>query len=82
MVGYVFWQANALLSAPPPPVPQMMGTDPDRATNAGLVLGASLAALLQKLLILLVMCVVGSVFGSQGIRMLFAAWNTKPADTS
>ena len=77
MIYYVFARANTLLTAPPPPVPQVVGVDPNGATNAGLALGASVTALIKQLLILLVMCVAGSVFASQGIRMLFAAWNTK-----
>ncbi|MBC8141812.1 MAG: hypothetical protein H7Y38_10280 [Armatimonadetes bacterium] len=79
MVAYVFWRANALLAAPPPTVPQVTGTDPNGATNAGLALGADIKDFLKQLLVLLLMCVVGSVFGSQGINILFAAWNAKPA---
>ncbi len=79
MIGYVFLSANTLLSAPPPPVPQI-GTGENAATQAGLELGNSLAYLLRQLLILLLMCAVGSVMASQGIKMLFAAWNTRVSD--
>ena len=78
MVAYVFGQANGLLNAPVPTVPHVVGTDPDAATNAGLALGADVTAFVKRLLVLLVMCVIGSVFASQGIKMLFAAWNAKP----
>ena len=78
MVVYVFLQANALLAAPPPAVPTVAAGDPDAATKAGLALGADITGFLQRLLVLLVMCIVGSVFASQGVGMLFAAWNTKP----
>ncbi len=81
MVGYVFWRANALLAAPAPTVPQVVGTDPNAATNAGLALGADIKDFVKQLLVLLVMCLVGSVFGSQGISILFAAWNAKPTVT-
>lgn len=79
MIAYVFSYANSLLAAPPPPVPQI-GTGDNAATQAGLQLGTSLVNLLGKLLILLAMCVFGSVFASKGIQMLFAAWNTKVKD--
>lgn len=78
MVGYVFWRTNALLAASPPTVPQVTGTDPNGATNAGLALGADIKEFLKQLLTLLLMCAVGSVFGSQGIKILFSAWNAKP----
>ncbi len=80
MIAVVFGYANTLLSAPPPPVPTV-GTGPNAATVAGLTLGTSVVALLQKLLVLLVMCVVGSVFASQGVRILFAAWNARAPDS-
>lgn len=79
MVAYVFLKANALFAAPTPTVPQVTGTDPNGATNAGLALGADISGFLKQLLALLVMCIVGSVFSSQGIKMLFSAWNAKPA---
>jgi hypothetical protein len=79
MIAFVFTYANTLLSAPPPPVPQV-GTGDNAAAAAGMQLGAPLVSLLQKLLILLVMCVAGSVFASKGIQMLFAAWNTKASE--
>lgn len=77
MIAFVFMYANTLLSAPAPAVPQV-GTGPNAVSAAGLQLGTSMANLLMKLLILLVMCIAGSIFGSQGIKILFAAWNTKP----
>lgn len=76
MIAFVFSYANGLLSAPPPAVPKI-GPGEQAATQAGLQLGNSLVYLLQQLLILLVMCVAGSVLASKGIQMLFAAWNTK-----
>jgi hypothetical protein len=79
MIAFVFAYANTLLGAPPPPVPQI-GTGENAATQAGLQLGTSLVDLLKRLLILLVMCVAGSVLASQGIKILFAAWNTKASE--
>ncbi|MBC8134809.1 MAG: hypothetical protein H8F28_02855 [Fibrella sp.] len=76
MIAFVFSYANTLLSAAPPAVPQL-GTGENAATEAGLKLGTSVIGLLQKLLILLVMSIVGSLFASRGIHLLFTAWNTK-----
>ena len=66
-----------LLGAPAPTVPKVVATDPSSATNAGLALGKDMVALLKQLLILLVMCIVGGVVASIGIKKLFAAWNSK-----
>lgn len=79
MVAAVFAQANALLAAPGPTVPAVTGTDPNGATNAALTLGADVTGFAQKLLVLLVECLVGAVFASLGVHVLFAAWNARPA---
>jgi hypothetical protein len=79
MIAFVFSYANGLLSAPAPPVPQI-GTGENAVSAAGLELGSSVVNLLQKLLILLVMCVAGSVLASQGVKILFAAWNTRVSE--
>jgi hypothetical protein len=41
------------------------------ATSAALVLGQSLTQFIQKLFVLLVMCVAGSAIASLGIRLFF-----------
>lgn len=80
MVAYVFMEANRMLGTTSTPVPTISGTNnPNAATDAALQLGGSAMDLAKKLLILLVMCIVGSVFASKGIQLLFAAWNAAPA---
>jgi hypothetical protein len=85
LLGYVFVAANGLFNAPPPQVPS--APPPATAAAAGaagtaspagtaaLAIGQQFSALVQKLLVLLVMCVAGSVVASKGVQMAFAARN-------
>ena len=71
---FVFAAANTLLNAPPPTVaaPTTAGTNAN-APSAAIELGRGFSLLLQKILLLLLMCVAGSLIASKGIQLFFAA---------
>ncbi len=85
LVGYVFAEANRLFHTPPPSVPAALpaptpsgaGADAAASSNAAsgaaLEIGRSLTQFLQQLLVLLVMCVAGSVIASKGVQLMFAS---------
>jgi|GEM_PF-7052012 hypothetical protein len=87
LVGYVFSSANALLSGTPPPtVPTpapsaspAAGEAANAASSAALDIGRSMADLVKRLLVLLVMCFAGSVVASLGIRLFFSSRNVAHA---
>lgn len=78
LVGYVFLAANGILREPPPavptPTPAPSGSPAPAATGAAVsAIGASFADLVRRLLVLLVMCLAGSVVASLGIKLFFSA---------
>lgn len=83
LLGYVFMTARDLFDAPPPALPPATAPTPapagaasaatPAAQSAALVLGQSLTQFAQRLLVLLVMCVAGSVISSKGIELFFKA---------
>lgn len=78
LIGYVFSSANGLLSAPPPTLPKptsIASPTAGAATTAALELGRSLTDTVQKLLVLLAMCIVGAILASLGISLYFRAQN-------
>jgi hypothetical protein len=90
LLGYVFLTAHALFETPPPPLPappppSTPGTAAD-ATNtasAATAISQSLVDFVKRLLLLLLMCIAGSVIASRGIELFFkacaAATPSKPA---
>jgi len=75
MLLFVFFTAKTLFDAPPPPVPTPAptGTAGAAAPSALADLGVAFGRLLQRILILLLMCVAASVIASKGIQLFFAA---------
>lgn len=76
MLLFVFFAAKSLFDAPPPPVPTpppATGTGDAAAPSALADLGVAFGHLLQRILLLLLMCVAGSVIASKGIQLFFAA---------
>ena len=87
MVYYVFTTARVLFDAPPPALPAPTPTPSPSpgagganagagqatavATSAALVLGQSFTHFLQRLFVLLVMCIAGSAMASLGVRLFF-----------
>ena len=83
LLAWVFVMANRLFHAPAPPLPAV---PPPNTANPGpspfLAIGAGFSDLLQRLLLLLLMSVAGSVIASKGVQLYFAARPlTLPADT-
>ena len=77
LLVFVFLTANTLFNAPAPPAPApapvATGEQGGNAASAGVEIGRSFSQLLQKILLLLLMCVAGSVIASKGIQLYFAA---------
>lgn len=71
---WVFLAANRLFNTPAPPLPVAA---PANAANPGpspfVAIGASFGELVQRLLVLLLMSVAGSVVASKGVQLYFAA---------
>lgn len=72
MLLFVFFAAKSLFDAPPPSVPAPAPGDA-AAPGAMAGIGAAFAHLLQRILLLLLMCIAGSVIASKGIQLFFAA---------
>jgi hypothetical protein len=82
LLGYVFATARTLFDAPsvipaaafavasPAPAGATVAAAP-AAPAATALIGQSLTSFLQKLLVLLLMCIAGSVIASQGINLFF-----------
>lgn len=74
LLVFVFIAANSLFNAPapvvpPPPPPGATATGPSAAAE----IGKSFSQLFRQILLLLLMCVAGSVIASKGIQLYFAA---------
>ena len=83
LIGSVFVMARALFDAAPPVIPPSAFATPLPAASgatlaatptgppATVIIGQSLAQFLQKLLVLLVMCIAGSAVASKGVDLFF-----------
>lgn len=78
LLFYVFRTAQALFAAPPPTVIVAPGAP---ANSALLEIGQSFGVLGRQIVLLLVMCIVGSVMASKGIHLFFAARPAAPPST-
>jgi hypothetical protein len=85
LLGYVFLQARGLFEQPPPPLPQAVPAgSPEAATAPAptMVLGQNLAYFLQRLLVLFLMCVAGSLIAGQGVNLFFKTLAAAPPPPS
>lgn len=81
LLGYVFMTAQHLFTEAPPPVPAppAAGATPDpNAAAATTAIGQSLMDFGKRLLLLLLMCIAGSVIASRGIELFFKACAAAP----
>jgi hypothetical protein len=85
LLGYVFMTAQHLFTEAPPPVPTppATGSAPDpNAPSATTAIGQSLMDFGKRLLLLLLMCIAGSVIASRGIELFFKACAAAPPKSS
>ena len=79
LLGYVFVTARTLFDAPLVALPNTAApasatpSDTQAVSPLALALGQSLTQFAQRLLVLLLMCIAGSVVASKGIDMFFKA---------
>jgi hypothetical protein len=82
LIGSVFLLARALFDSPPPvipasafaaPVASPSGSSALVAPSATAAISENLVHFVEKLVILLVMCIVGSLIASKGIDLFFKA---------
>ena len=96
LIGDVFVTAHTMFLAPPPVIPTTVAATPAATANATdaaasaapaatAVIGATLIQFLQKLLVLFLMCIAGSLIASKGIDLFFkslASGVSAPAPTT
>jgi hypothetical protein len=93
LLGYVFMTARALFDAPLATLPTATPTPAPTPGPAGaaaastvsplaLALGQSLTQFAQKLLVLLLMCIAGSVIASRGVDFFFKSLAAAPVKTN
>ncbi len=84
LLGYVFYTARVLFDTPPPTIPipppapltesgAVASTTTSAAPAATAVVGQALIGFFQRLFVLLLMCIAGSVIASRGIELFFKA---------
>lgn len=87
LLFFVFLAAKSLFDAPPPAIPTpspaaATGTN-SAAPSAVAEIGVAFSQLLRRILLLLLMCIAGSVIASKGIQLFFAAQGSpEPAPTA
>jgi hypothetical protein len=81
---FVFLTAHTLFETPLPPLPTVppsgsaAAADTSNTASAATVIGQSLLDFAKRLLLLLLMCIAGSVIASRGIELFFKACAAVP----
>ena len=74
LLVFVFVAAHTLFNTPAPAVPTTPAPSAGAATpSVGVEIGRSFGQLGRQILLLLLMCIAGSVIASKGIQLFFAA---------
>jgi hypothetical protein len=74
LLAFVFISAHTLFNAPAPAAPPATGgAAGGGAPSAAVEIGRSFSQLGRQILVLLLMCIAGSVIASKGIQLYFAA---------